>query len=117
MKEGAFSITELPMDGVNVLLASGDLDIASAPSLCERLAQRRGQRVVLDLSEASFCDMGGLRAIAEESRAGRAAGGLFAVVAPSGCPARRLLELAKVHEFVEVHDDRPRAIARVRPIR
>ena len=110
-------VAELAMDGVTVLLASGDLDIATAPTLCERLAQRRGQRVVLDLSRASFCDIAGMRAVSAEARSGRAAGGLFAIVAPDGTPARRLLDLAGLVGGVEIHDDRPRAISRVRPHR
>jgi len=123
MEDGPFmpaaselQLTELAMDGVTVLLARGDLDIASASILCRRLQLRRSERVVLDLSEASFCDMAGMRAVADESRATRAGGGIFTVVAPDGCAARRLLELAG-GGLVEVHDDRTRAIARVRPIR
>jgi anti-anti-sigma factor len=124
MKDGAFigvttdlQITELSMDGVAVLLAAGDLDVASAPALCARLAHWRGARIVLDLARTAFCDMAGLRAVTEELRAGRAAGGLFAIVAPEGCAARRLLGISGLLELVEVHDDRPRAIARVRPPR
>jgi anti-sigma B factor antagonist len=110
-------VTELAIDNVTVLLAAGDLDIASAPSLCETLAARRGQRIVLDLSSMEFCDLAGMRAIRDEARAGRAAGGLFAIVAPEGSAARRLLEVAGMLGAVEVHEDRPRAIARVRPPR
>ena len=124
MEDGPFislstqlKVNELSMDGVTVLLAIGDVDIATAPSLCERLAERRGQRVVLDLTSTSFCDVAGLRAITDESRAGRAAGGVFAIVAPAGSPARRLIEVAGLVSSVEVHDDRSRAISRVRPRR
>jgi anti-sigma B factor antagonist len=124
VEDGAFSpvasrlsVTELTLEGVTVLLAAGDLDIASAPVLCETLVQRRGRRVVLDLAQMEFCDLAGMRAIRDEARAGRAAGGLFAIVAPEGCAARRLLEVAGLLGAVEIHDDRPRAIARVRPPR
>ena len=105
------------MDGVTVMLAGGDLDIASAPALCKKLARRRGQRVVLDLSTTSFCDVAGMRAITDESRASRAGGGLFVIVAPTGSPAHRLMEVAGLLDAVEVHDDRARAISRVRPTR
>ena len=110
-------VAELAMDGVTVLLARGDIDIATVPLLCERLARFRGQRVVLDLSSASFCDVAGMRAVSAEARSGRAAGGLFAIVAPDGSPARRLLDVAGLVGGVEIHDDRPRAISRVRPHR
>jgi anti-anti-sigma factor len=124
VKDGPFislasglEVNELSMDGVTVVLAGGDLDIASAPVLCEKLARRRGERVVLDLTTTSFCDVAGMRAITDESRANRARGGVFVIVAPSGSPAHRLLHVAGLIETVEVHDDRPRAISRVRPTR
>jgi anti-anti-sigma factor len=122
VEDGSFmatrlEVTELGIEGVTVFLAAGDLDLASAPSLCETLAQRRGQRVVLDLSTTGFCDLAGMRAIRDEARAGRAAGGLFAIVAPEGSAARRLLEVAGLMGAVEIHEDQPRAIARVRPPR
>jgi anti-anti-sigma factor len=110
-------ITELSMDGATVMLAAGDLDIATAPSLCARLHDLRGERVVLDLSSTAFCDVAAMRAIVDESRVGRAVGGLFVLVAPAGCPARRLIEVTGMVGVVEVHDDRARAISRVRPRR
>lgn len=124
MEDGPFisvatqlQVNELSMEGVTVMLAVGDVDIATAPGLCAKLAARRGQRVVLDLTSTSFCDVAGMRAITDESRAGRAAGGLFAIVAPAGSPARRLIEVSGLVGAVEVHDDRARAISRVRPTR
>jgi anti-anti-sigma factor len=119
MEDGAFihepselHVTELSTDGVAVLLVAGDLDIATAPALCRRLVGRNGQRVVIDLSRAGFCDLAGIRAVAEARN-----GGAFALVAPEGCSARRVLDVSRLSERVEVHEERARAIARIRPSR
>jgi anti-anti-sigma factor len=107
-------ITELSMDGVAVLLAEGDLDVATAPGLRMRLSSRRGQRIVIDLSRLSFCDTGGLRTIVDEAREARVAGGLVVAVAAPGSPAREVLDIIGATGVLEIHDERSRAIARVR---
>lgn len=53
-------------DDAIVLILSGELDIASAPSLersIETLASEGAERVVIDLSGVTFMDSTGLRAL------------------------------------------------------
>ncbi len=75
----------------------GELDLASAPTLAERLRQLRDRRehVLLDLDELAFIDMSGLRVVlwaAEEaSRDGWALG-----VTRGSAPVRRLTELVRL---------------------
>ena len=57
-------------DGSYVLIARGDLDIAAAGPLLDDLAGELGEtdggvRLVLDLTEVSFIDSTGLRALLE----------------------------------------------------
>lgn len=74
----------------------GELDLASAGELrsrLEQLAESRPERLVVDLSEASFVDSSGLGAIAGGLRAQRRhGGGLEVVGAPSH--VRRVFEIS-----------------------
>ena len=59
-------IDEREIDGVWVLSAVGELDLAAAPQLCASVdaARAAGHRLVLlDLTELAFCDSCGLRAL------------------------------------------------------
>jgi anti-sigma B factor antagonist len=57
-----FSVSETDRHGVPVVKASGELDIATAPDLRDRLAELpAGTRlVVVDLSDVTFVDSTGL---------------------------------------------------------
>lgn len=81
--------------GVRVLRVEDELDAAVAPSLLEAVpsyvAGARG--LVLDLSGVTFFDSAGCRLVDALARAAGGAGLALRVVAPPGCPARRVLEL------------------------
>ena len=72
----------------------GELDLATAPALADRLRElgARGERVLLDLDELAFMDAAGIRlllaAADDADREDRA----FALTPGSG-PVRRLFEL------------------------
>lgn len=75
----------------------GDLDLAGAPGLAERLRtlRDRGEHVLLDLDALDFIDMSGLRVAMSAADAASCDGGAFAIT--SGSPAvRRLLELVQL---------------------
>ncbi len=112
-----FSIDEIDADGVPVLAVRGDLDIETAPRLCWRIdeARRRWIRaLVLDLSEAEFCDSTGLRRLAGAERELAAQRARMAVVvAPSG-PIARLFDLTGARELLETHPTRDEALAALR---
>ena len=87
-------ITELREAGRVRVRLRGELDLATAPTLAERLGELRKRRkdVLLDLDELDFIDMSGLRvallAAQESARDG------WAFSATPGSPAvRRLIEL------------------------
>lgn len=80
-----------------VVVATGELDVASAQRLRKEVDQALAERpetLVLDLSELAFCDSSGVRVtIAAQRRAG-AQGIRFVVVRPTG-PARRVFEICE----------------------
>jgi anti-sigma B factor antagonist len=82
----------------------GDLDLVSVPDL-ERLlgdlVTRGTDRLVVDLTDVSFCDVAGLNTLLRADRELRAAGGRLVLVRP--CPSLALmLEALGLSERVTV---------------
>jgi anti-sigma B factor antagonist len=78
----------------------GELDAHSAPALDEELARLTGAAVndvVLDLSETSFLDSFGLRALLAAQREVADRGGRLSLRTPSK-PVQRLLDIAGLTE-------------------
>jgi anti-sigma B factor antagonist len=109
-----FSVEERDDEGVRVIAVAGELDIATAPSLCARLdATRVGRRprLLIDLSKVDFCDSTGLRALLGAASEVRTHGGRFALVcAPQG-GVERLLDVVGATEVIAIHPDRATAMA------
>ena len=80
-------ITEYRPGDQHVLVVHGELDIATAPALCERMTalrdRGRAPSTVLDLTDLQFCDSTGLRALLGEVREAEICGGDVRVVAPA----------------------------------
>lgn len=73
-------------DGYTVASLSGELDVACAPVLREQLLsvlRPRACRLVVDLSEVSFCDASGLAVLVGTGRRARLLGGLLRLAAPA----------------------------------
>lgn len=89
--------------GMRVLVVRGDLDAAVAPSLLLQVPELVGEEardVVLDLTDASFVDSGGLRLVDALHRRASDAGASFAVLAPERSPGRRLLLLVGLQDLL-----------------
>jgi anti-sigma B factor antagonist len=111
-----FGLTEEPLAGGLVLAVSGELDIATAPGLRERLgaAVDSGMtRIVVDLRRVTFMDSIGLAAVVHARSRLRAGGRLALVVAPDSY-AQLLLEMTGMPRALAIFADRDAAIAHVR---
>jgi len=88
---------EVPEDGRVRVRLRGELDLAGAPVVVERLRSLRERRetVLLDLDELDFMDMSGLRVLLTAAEDAAGDGSTFTVT--RGSPAvRRLLALVHV---------------------
>lgn len=104
-------------DDVALVVAVGELDIATAPRLLDAVQRTNDAGgtapVVLDLAGVGFIDSSGLRALLDAERATREAGRAFAIGRPSE-GVRRVLELVDLIDQMSVLDDlEPATLARV----
>ena len=89
------------------LVLAGELDIASAPILEAKiasLAENGTTRIVLDLSDLTFMDSTGLRALLAADKLCAANGQSFSVAGASG-PVQRLFELTGVDGALQFEPD------------
>ena len=110
------SVHESDVEGVRLIEAFGELDLATAPKLCLALdAARihRVRRVVVDLTGVDFCDSTGLRALLGASTELRVSGGVLAVCCLPGGSVARLFELVGARETLRAFDTPAEALASV----
>lgn len=86
-------------DGIAVAELAGELDLARAPALREQLLgllRPGSSRLILDLSQVSFCDASGLAVLVGTGRRARRLGGFqrLAAVPPH---VARVLNLTGLH--------------------
>jgi anti-anti-sigma factor len=91
------AVMEVPEDGRVRVRLRGELDLAGAPAVAERLRRlrERHETVLLDLDELDFMDMSGLRVLLMAAEDAAGDGSPFTVTRGSRA-VRRLLALAHV---------------------
>ena len=112
------AVHESDVEGVRLIEVFGELDLATAPTLCAALDRARLQRVrrfAVDLTGVDFCDSTGLRALLGAATEVRVTGGRLAVACvPDGAVAR-LFQLVGAMESLRVCDSQAEALAAVAP--
>jgi anti-sigma B factor antagonist len=91
---------------VTVLAVSGELDLATISTLKDVVGAEfvtGGRRVVLDLSELSFCDSTGLGSFVALYRQAEAVGSTLALAAPRKRVAD-LLQISGINQVVTVYE-------------
>jgi anti-sigma B factor antagonist len=99
------------IDGLDVLVVQGELDIATAPRMIAALneALAEGETpLVVDLSEVLFMDSTGLALLMNARRRALRSHRGFAIVCPGG-PISRVFEIADMVESLRVCPDRESA--------
>jgi anti-anti-sigma factor len=95
--EQLLEMTEVPDAGRIRLRLCGELDLASAPAVTERLRalSERREQVLLDVDELTFIDMSGMRMMVMAAEDAARDGWSLAITRGSG-PVRRLIELVQL---------------------
>ncbi len=81
----------------DVIVAAGEIDLASAPRLESSIEQFAGQEVVLDLRGVEFMDSAGLKVLLNQRSRLEDSGGALRLVVGQGAVIR-LLELTNVSD-------------------
>jgi anti-sigma B factor antagonist len=98
--------------GYSIITVAGEIDIATAPELRERLAALAdsGRPVIADLDQVSFIDVTGLRALAAAARLAAACGGGLHVVSAQQ-QVRRIFALTGLDRQLPLARTRAEALA------
>lgn len=99
------------VDGLDVLVVEGELDIATAPRMMSALNEALAEGedpLVVDLSEVLFMDSTGLALLINARRRAVRSKRGFAIVCPGG-PISRVFEIADMVESLRVCPDRESA--------
>jgi len=115
----ALAVHESDRDGVRVLEAFGELDLATAPRLCvlvDAARTHRVKRLMIDLTGVDFCDSTGLRALMGASAEMRVSGGRLAIACLAGSPVSRLFDIVGARESLRVFDTPAEALTSLAPV-
>jgi anti-anti-sigma factor len=110
-----FGVEVLPApDGILLLGLEGELDVATTPRF--RSEVRKGleagvRAIVLDMEEVSFMDSSMLKELLRSHAEIAPGGGVLVLVAPQAA-VRRLLDLTRTSELLEIVASREEALAR-----
>jgi len=106
------SVEERPFDvrtdrqgGGVVVVASGEIDLWSAPDVREALSAHDAGDVVLDLRGVTFMDSSGLGLIVEQQQRARRHGFRFGVAVVQSTDVHRILELSGLTKVVRLAGD------------
>lgn len=100
--------------GATVVVLGGEVDARVTPDVRSRLPEvvEQGRPVVLDLAAVTFFDSSGVRLLDLLARDCAPSGLPWAVVAPGGSAARRVIELVEL-DGPHVVEDRAAALLRL----
>ena len=113
MKRLGEAVTEHPAPGTLVAALRGEVDVTNAEELVGQVAAEATnevERLVLDLSELSFLDSSGIRALIGLVRRVQARGALAVAVVPEGAPVERIFEITRMEELVPLVRSREEAL-------
>lgn len=102
MSETPFRIDELSTAGKLTVLPRGEIDIATAPQLAERLSalEEAGTPTALDLSGVSFMDSSGIATLLRAVNRARENGWEFQVDTNTQPQVERVIQLSGIHSHI-----------------
>jgi anti-sigma B factor antagonist len=112
-------LSERHVDGVHILSLSGDLDLATAGTVCARVDAARSagyRRLLIDPTRLRFCDSSGLRALIGATAEILASAGRVAVVPPADGPVARMFAVTGATELLPLRATATEALAALGPV-
>jgi anti-sigma B factor antagonist len=98
-------LTEHQLEQVKVLEITGELDLWTAPTLCERIDQCLEEPLLVDLTQLQFCDSTGLRALHGAAQEARIVRARMAILPPQHPGAAQAFTFAGAPEFLPIAKD------------
>jgi anti-sigma B factor antagonist len=101
-----FGVRVVSLDGPVVVSVRGEIDIASAPVLWERLAEAiptAQERLVVDLTDTTFMDSMGLSVLVRAFKRLRHGGADLVLRSPNGS-VRRVLNITRLDTVITIED-------------
>jgi anti-anti-sigma factor len=100
------------LSGCALVTASGEVDVGTAPALCESIWEGAAQspRIVVDLRAVRFLDSTGLQVLVTAWEHVQQAGGGLTLVQPTGI-VWRVLQLTQLDQVLPVRWDLAEAVA------
>jgi anti-sigma B factor antagonist len=99
------------LDGSTVVVAAGEIDVATSPALREalRVAAELSSKVIVDLSAVTFLDSTGLGVLMGGFKT-LSADGSMCLVGPTGMVAK-VLRITRLDEVIPIHADADAAVS------
>jgi anti-sigma B factor antagonist len=100
-----FAMSEEERGAITAIRLSGELDMATAPSLLARIDELLSlgrHRILLDLADLTFCDSAGLNGFIRADRRCVALGGWLRLTGHQGHVAR-VIQLSGLDEVLRYH--------------
>jgi anti-anti-sigma factor len=104
MLEQEFTIDVSHTANALLLQVHGELDLLTAPELTAAMQSHNGAAVIIDLSDCSFIDSGGLHVILNSAPTPSTK-----IVCPPG-NVRRVLEIVNAKRFAPIYDSLEQAL-------
>jgi anti-sigma B factor antagonist len=109
------TVTNRKIGQIDSVAIVGRLTAAEAPAVRQQILEtleQGGGKIVLDLSELTFCDSSGLSVFISALKAARASGGNVALAGLTPT-IRALIELTRLQQVFEIYDNAEVAAARM----
>jgi len=105
--DSLFKVRFEAQTGGVVVIASGEIDLATSPDLRGALLEEQAQapKVVLDLREVTFIDSSGLGVIVGQQKRSQEDGLSFAVAVEEGSSVERILNLSGLVKVLDIVAD------------
>ena len=103
--DSLFKVHSEARDGAVVVVASGEIDLATSPELRSALTDHEAPKLILDLRKVTFIDSSGLGVIVGQQKRSQEDGHTFSVAVEGASAVQRILDLSGLVKILDVVAD------------